>query len=137
MPVGEEIDISKPFGYFTLPEDTARPLTFIAGGIGIAPFISMLRHIKKNALPHPITLIYANSNAERIAYREELLDFKKQLPSFSLTLHTGKITTLKKGKKDTLFYVAGPTEMVVNVSKLLEKSGILHTSVLTEAFTGC
>src|SRR5919107_2285200 len=42
LPVGTEVDVEQPKGSFALPEDTARPLVFVAGGIGITVFRSML-----------------------------------------------------------------------------------------------
>src|SRR4029453_16457719 len=45
LEVGSEVDVEPPKGKFTLPDDTSRPLVFVAGGIGITVFRSMLRYI--------------------------------------------------------------------------------------------
>src|SRR3989454_8826766 len=45
LPVGAEVDVEQPKGEFVLPEDTSRPYVFVAGGIGITVFRSMLRYI--------------------------------------------------------------------------------------------
>jgi ferredoxin-NADP reductase len=59
-------------GDFILPEDPKVPLLYIAGGIGITPFISHLRHLQHTKEDRDIMLIYAVSSDEEIAYREVL-----------------------------------------------------------------
>lgn len=60
LPVGAEVDVDQPKGDFVLPQDTSRPLVFIAGGIGITVFRSMLLYIREERLPYRITLVYSN-----------------------------------------------------------------------------
>jgi glycine betaine catabolism B len=59
-------------GDFTLPKDPKVPLLYVAGGIGITPFISHLRHLQHTKEKRDITLIYAASSDEEIAYRQVL-----------------------------------------------------------------
>lgn len=130
MKPGEEVGISKPFGFFSLPENSSRPLFWIAGGVGIAPFMSMLRTIQKSGLPHSPKLLYANNSSEEIAY-------KKELVSLSPLHHEGKIERIENYDPQSLFYIAGPIGMTVQASKLLEESGVSPQSIFTESFTGC
>src|SRR6266516_2656349 len=51
LPVGAEVEVEEPKGSFVLPEETDRPYVFIAGGIGITVFRSMLRYIDDKGLP--------------------------------------------------------------------------------------
>src|SRR4051812_27570298 len=60
LPVGAEVDVEQPKGDFVLPEDTDRPYVFVAGGIGITVFRSMLRYIADEQLPYRVTLLYSN-----------------------------------------------------------------------------
>src|SRR5438105_9818585 len=60
LPVGAEVDVEPPKGTFVLPEDASRRLVFIAGGIGITTFRSMLRYIQVKALPRRVPLVYSN-----------------------------------------------------------------------------
>src|ERR671931_2507347 len=52
LPVGTEVEVEPPKGTFALPEDSSRPLVFVAGGIGITVFRSMLRYVQAEELPH-------------------------------------------------------------------------------------
>ena len=60
--------MEEPKGSFLLPEDTGVDYVFIAGGIGITVFRSMLRYIADEALPYRITLVYSNRDRESAAF---------------------------------------------------------------------
>jgi len=60
MPFGTEIKLGGPFGSFTLHSDSSRPAVFLAGGIGITPFRSMILHASRSRLPHRLLLFYSN-----------------------------------------------------------------------------
>src|SRR3712207_4674062 len=72
LPVGAEVDVEPPKGKFVLPEDTSRPYVFLAGGIGITVFRSMLRYIDDGDLPYDVTLVYSNRNRAETAFLDEL-----------------------------------------------------------------
>src|SRR5215213_4410938 len=86
LPVGAEVDVEEPKGKFALPEDTTRPLVFVAGGIGITVFRSMLRYIREERLPYRVTLIYSNRDSESTAFLDELRELERELPEFRLVL---------------------------------------------------
>lgn len=79
LPRGSLVEIEGPFGHFVLPRDASRPLVFIAGGIGITPFLSMIRFANENKLNYQITLLYANKNKENAAYLEELTSIAQKI----------------------------------------------------------
>ena len=54
LPIGAEVRVEGPMGSFTLHNNTARPAVLLAGGIGIAPFLSILSHTAAERLRHPI-----------------------------------------------------------------------------------
>ena len=60
MPPGTTVTVDGPRGSFTLPEDTSAPVIFIAGGIAIIPFRSMVRYAAATGTTHPITLFYSS-----------------------------------------------------------------------------
>jgi len=60
LPIGSRARIEGPMGSFCLHNNTARPAVFFAGGIGIAPFISMLTYATEENLRHRIVLFYVN-----------------------------------------------------------------------------
>ena len=81
---GRELDIAGPFGSFTLHRDGSRPAVFLAGGIGITPFRSMLLQATKDALPHRLFLFYSNRRPEDAAFLEEFRELEKQDSRFTL-----------------------------------------------------
>ncbi len=71
--IGEKVYLDGPFGSFTTDHhDHARGFVFIAGGVGITPFMSMLRTMADRKETRPVVLLYANRDWEGIIFREEL-----------------------------------------------------------------
>src|SRR5215218_2234339 len=86
LPVGAEVEVEEPKGSFVLPEDTDRPYVFIAGGIGITVFRTMLKYIAEEGLPHRVTLVYSNRDRESAAFLDELSALEAENPNFRLVL---------------------------------------------------
>src|SRR3989338_6686236 len=74
LKVGDEVKIEGAFGSFILHSDTSRPAVFIAGGIGVTPFISMLREkfssSNQRVTLGKIYLFYSNHRPEDAAFLE-------------------------------------------------------------------
>lgn len=151
MPIGGQIEIHHIGGKFILPEDTAKNYVFIAGGIGITPFMNMIRTIQENNLPHKVTLIYSNRNQESTPFLEELRELENKLPKFKLILtmtedpnwvrEKNKVDAnfIKKYLKEPnsyIYYMAGPPPMVEAVTEELKKAGVETQYIITENFTG-
>src|SRR3546814_7537038 len=81
---GATVIVDGPFGSLTLHSKTARAAVFIAGGIGITPFMSMLRHAAHEALPQQILLLYSNRRPEDAAFLTELQELERKNPRFRL-----------------------------------------------------
>ena len=71
VPLGTRVELLGPAGSFTLQQDVSVPAVFVAGGIGITPFRSMVQDAVSRHLPCEITLIYSNRNPEGAAFHEE------------------------------------------------------------------
>src|SRR5438477_4136324 len=84
LPVGAEVDVEQPKGTFVLPEDIDRPYVFVAGGIGITVFRSMLRYIADERLPYRVTLVYSNRDRASAAFLDELEELERRIPGFRL-----------------------------------------------------
>lgn len=149
LPIGSEVEIGSIMGDFVLPEESAKQLVFIAGGIGITPFISMLTYINEESLSHEIILICSNRDKESTPFYEELQELAKINNKikliFTMTEKTaegnekGRIDTkmIKKhisGYDKKLFYVAGPPEFNIAMLDILEKLKIKDIRV--ENFRG-
>lgn len=151
LPIGTEVEIQRIAGKFTLSEDTSRPLVFIAGGIGITPFISMLRFISEQKLDYKITLIYSNKAASSTAYLEELKTFESRIPDLKLILvmTDDNSWTGEKRRVDAnllkeyfpqpninTYMVVGPPLMVEALEKALLEIGVSEANIKIENFTG-
>src|SRR5260221_5442694 len=80
LSAGSAVVVAKPAGGFTLREDSTAPLVFLAGGIGITPFYSMITYAHAVGLKIQITLIASFSKKEYIIFYEELKKIEKENP---------------------------------------------------------
>ena len=152
LPAGAEVDVEQPKGSFVLPEDTSRPLVFVAGGIGITVFRSMLRYISEDRLPYRVTLVYSNRDRKSTAFLDELRELEQALPDFRLILtmtddpgwegEQRKIDAafvrdhLEGDLNQYTFLVAGPPAMAEGVQGALEEAGISEENVIAEGYSG-
>lgn len=141
LPTDSLVDVEGPFGHLTLPKETSRPLVFIAGGIGITPFLSMLRYATEEKLAYQITLLYVNRNTESAAYLEELTTIAKQNRLFLLKNHFGRIDAdfiqqSVKNLVEPIWYIVGLSTMVAETRYLLSRLDINDTKIYFEDFVG-
>jgi ferredoxin-NADP reductase len=152
LPVGAEVDVEQPKGDFLLPDDTEQDYVFIAGGIGITVFRSMLRYIAEEDLPHRVTLVYSNRDRESAAFLDELRELERAIPNLRLVLtmtddagwdgETRRIDAdvLRDHLGDDLgaftYLVAGPPGMVEAMEKMLREAGVPDEQVRPERFSG-
>lgn len=137
-------------GDFVLPGDTDIPLLFIAGGIGITPFISHLHDMKYHSHTRNITLIYAVTDINDIAYVADLHDSGIKVIIATNTNQPLPIPTWAHANTDRLTanevathvpdaasrraYISGPPAMVDATKKIMRDLGVPHTK--TDYFTG-
>ncbi len=151
LPVGAQVEIYKIKGEFILPEDTSKPLVFIALGIGITPYVSMTRYIKEQNLPYTMTLIYSDSDRESMAFLSEMEAYAKDNPNFKLILTVTKDPQWTGEKRhvdenfvkeyvatlmENIYYISGPPAAVEAVAASLARLGIPTEQIKTENFTG-
>jgi glycine betaine catabolism B len=81
--VGSQLTLRGPQGVFVLPEVIDRDLYFICTGTGIAPFRSMLHHMKLHQVAHQnLYLIFGTRSKQDLLYNDELRELEKELSSF-------------------------------------------------------
>ena len=152
LPVGSDVEVEAPKGKFGLPDDASRPVVFVAGGIGITVFRSMLRYISEEQLPYRVTLIYSNRDRESTAFLDELRELEHALPDFKLVLtmtqdpgwqgETRKVDGefVRDYLDDDLnrytFLVAGPPAMAEGVQGALRDAGVRDENVIAEHYSG-
>ena len=138
LPIGNPVILEGPKGIFTLPNTTATPLIFVAGGIGITPFMSMIRFLTNKKIPYEITLFYYNRNRDTAAYLTELEEYRSFV---RLVLVFGLITEEnfspdRHALLTSLIYIAGPPGMVKETRKILSQLQVNEKQIRTEEFTG-
>jgi ferredoxin-NADP reductase len=152
LEVGDEVEVEEPKGDFVLPEDASRPYVFVAGGIGITVFRSMLRYIADTGEPYQVTLVYSNRDRESTPFLEELQELENTVPGFRLVLtmtqdpgwegetrYVGAdlLRDHLDGDLGSLTYlVAGPPPMVESVVEELASGGVPEDHVLPARFSG-
>lgn len=151
LELGDEVDVEPPKGDYRLPEDTSKPYVFVAGGIGITVFRSMLRYIADTGEPYGITLVYSSRDRESAPFLDELQQLERTLPGFQLVLtmtdddgwdgesrrvgaemlrdHLGDLAA-------RTYLVAGPPPMVESVVEALAEAGVPEEQVLPDRFSG-
>ena len=82
LPLGTEVSIRGPMGSFILHNDLSRPAVLVAGGIGIAPFLSMFSSAAIDKSHPPVFLFYANRYVEDAAFMDTLWDLETSNRSF-------------------------------------------------------
>lgn len=151
--VGDPIAVQAPFGRFsyTLYPDE-RDFVFIAGGIGITPLMSMLRHMRDSGADLKVLLLYSNRAEEDIVFKEELEEISRgSLPHLRVVHilsrgseswtgergHTG-VDAVKRyidgSAKDKTFYVCGPPPMMSSLIADLIGLGVPSSRVRSERF---
>lgn len=151
LPVGSAVEIEGPYGDLTLHDDATRPAVFLAGGIGITPFRSMIRDTAKQARARALYLFYSNRSAEDAAFLSELEQAARENPGFELVAtmtdagdwrgERGFITRemIERHVGDIaspVFYLAGPPAMVAAMATLLKNAGVRPENIRAEEFTG-
>lgn len=141
LAIGKSIEVSYKEGDFIL-EDPNKQYVFIAGGIGITPFRSMLVQMYHDQQPINVTLLYANRD-NNIVFKEELEAIAEKNPNFKIHyilspehVDEAKIRELVPDLTTPLFYISGPEPMVDNLGEMLKKMGIAEDHIKQDWFPG-
>ncbi|MFC5708111.1 ferredoxin--NADP reductase [Aeromonas eucrenophila] len=155
LPLGTELQLNGPFGSLTLHKSLDRTGVLIAGGIGITPFISMLRQAAAQQTPQDLLLIYSNRRPEDAAFLDELQRLEQQNPRFRLlATMTDMARSAQPWQGEThrldghwlwqaigglakpVCYVSGPPPMVEAISEALKVAGLDEEDLRSESFYG-
>jgi ferredoxin-NADP reductase len=141
-------------GDFTLPQDTNKKLVFIAGGIGITPFRSMIKYLIDTKQRRDIVVFYSNKLDSERMYTD-VFDAAQQMVGipivYTLTDEShipsdwkgeqGRIDAAMIAKhvpdwKERIFYLSGPHAMVVGFEEVLKKMGVSSGNIKKDFFPG-
>lgn len=137
LKIDGSIDAKGPDGDFII-EDKNKNYVFIAGGIGITPFHSILMQLKNDRIDPNILLLYQNKD-KNIVFKKEL--DKLNLKNLKIEYLVGKkidgdkVRSIK-GFRSKKFYVSGPEPMVESIEKTLDDLGVPKKNQYYDYFSG-
>lgn len=151
---GETVAVSSLSGDFVLPKDKNKKLVFIAGGIGITPFRSMIQYMIDKNEARPVALFYINKKTTDISYREIFDRAEKNLglktvyaitnpdaeiplsPNFVRVIDARVISEKVPDYKERTFYLSGPRGLVTAFDKILQAMSVKKNQIKKDFFPG-
>ena len=139
LPLGTEINVFGPYGRFILPEQPF-PLIFLAGGIGITPLYSMMKHAFETNYENRIYLLYSTRTRNDMALYKQLssIEDTNLNKKFIFTSETGRLNMDMLSNipefAESMFYICGPPQMVEGLREQLLSMGINEEMIRSEEF---
>ena len=147
---GSMMHVKSPAGAFVYPGGEDRPLVFIAGGVGITPLMSMVRHAVETEPTRPVTLFYSVKSEADVAFHEELQFLGRRHPQlrvfiavtgggptgeyFPGRINESLVATTIPDIADASCLVCGPAPMIDGMTGLLTSLGVPRQQVNFEVF---
>jgi propane monooxygenase reductase subunit len=149
---GDRLDVTGPFGVFTLRDAPDSDLVFVGGGAGMAPILALLRSMASRGIQRKATYYYGARRRRDLCFEEELRQLERMLPSFRYVPalsepgddagwdgEVGLITDVLRRAENNLAradaYVCGPPPMVEAALELLPRLGVAEKRVFYDKFT--
>lgn len=155
MPLGGPLVIDGPGDDLSLHRDGDQPLVLVAGGVGIAPFRSLLREADAANEPMAATLFYSNRRSEDAAYLDEMYELAHRLRGFrfvptmtracesrmiwkgeTMRLGTLLFERCLPAVRGPRYYIAGSTLLISGICQQLERAGVPGGDIRIEMYTG-
>ena len=149
LATGSRLSLSEPCGFF-YPEDETTPRIFVAGGIGIVPFMSMLRSARERKAVVPTMLLYSNRLASDRPFITELAEHEEAGMCVVRNFVTGAregdatasmhrigpddLSSAKESLPGANFFLCGGIEFVRDMRLMLKSIGVSEDAIFTEAF---
>lgn len=134
---GDEITIDEPMGDLVLPLARDIPIVFIAGGIGVASYISMLQQCRAEGLRRSVSLLYAVRSSEDRVFSELLTSFPfAQYKQYTPPQRLSAADILAAGSGEAMWYLSGTEAFVESLRRELERAGVGHTRLVFDYFSG-
>jgi propane monooxygenase reductase subunit len=152
LAIGDRLDLTGPFGAFTLRDGPDADLIFVGGGAGMAPILSLLRSMAERGIRRKATYYYGARRRRDLCFDKELRALEESLPGFRYVPalsepvdsdgwdgEVGLITDVVKRHESDLkgahAYVCGPPPMVEAAMVLLTRLGVPEKRVYYDKFT--
>jgi predicted ferric reductase len=148
---GHRVYLDAPHGAFTLAGRDAEGIGLIAGGVGIAPILSLLRHLRAARDPRPVRLLYGAGGDDRLIAREEIEAMRAEL-NLEVNIVLAEASPDWAGRSGVLdadvvrgwltmeqperwlFLMCGPTAMMQAVEAALQQAGVPLSRIIYERF---
>ncbi len=151
----DEIYILGPFGNFIFDQEKHKDAVFVAGGVGITPFMSIFRYAFDNNLQNKLTLLYGARTIESALYFQEIKQLEDQNKSFKAYFAitdedvSADVARAKKcfinlkmiwetvdfNISDKKFFVCGPPPFMTAMMNCLKRMGVSENDIFTEKFS--
>jgi propane monooxygenase reductase subunit len=149
---GQELEVTGPYGVFTLRDKSERPLLFIGGGAGMAPILALLRSMAEKGSERPAVYYYGARGPSDLFHLDELAELERQLPNFRFVpalshceddadwdgergLITDVVSRLEEELGEVDAYLCGPPPMVDAAIAMLDQGGVPESRVYFDKFT--
>lgn len=143
LAVGEKVTLYGPYGNFFESLLGKKDMVWIAGGIGITPFLGMIEMARKLTVKN-IDLVYCAKTESELVFNNEIRSATAKLGWFSYftycsdkngRISASKVLAITKGSKDSKFLLCGPTEMMESMAKQLSVLGVPKKNIIFEDFS--
>lgn len=147
---GLTVKLRGPFGVFNLRENGFRPRYFVAGGTGLSPVLSMIRHMQQEQHPQEVKLFFGVTHQHELFYLEELKKLEASMPNFSAHVAVMQPDANWQGSKGTVvddllkhlegskaapdIYMCGPPGMIDATFAAAANHGVPKDHVYVEKF---
>jgi propane monooxygenase reductase component len=152
LAIGDQLELTGPFGVFTLREGHDTELVFVGGGAGMAPILALLRSMAERGIQRKATYFYGARKRRDLCFETELRDLEAVIPGFRYVPalsepqdgdgwdgETGLITDVVKRLAGPLkgahAYVCGPPPMVEAAMPVLASAGVEDKRIYYDKFT--
>jgi propane monooxygenase reductase subunit len=152
LKAGDELEVTGPYGVFTLRSSSPRRLLFIGGGAGMAPILCLLRSMAEAGVERPATYYYGARTTTDLFHLDELEELAGRLPALTFVPalseasdgegwdgESGLITEVVERLEDDLAevdaYLCGPPPMVDAAIAMLEAAGVPEAHIYFDKFT--
>jgi propane monooxygenase reductase subunit len=151
LKVGDQLQVTGPYGVFTLRSSSPRRIVFIGGGAGMAPILCLLRSMAEAGVERPVTYYYGARTANDLFHLDEIEALGHRLANFTFVPalsepdgsgwagETGLITDVVERLEGDLgevdAYLCGPPPMVDAAIAMLEAAGVPEAHIYFDKFT--
>jgi ferredoxin-NADP reductase len=153
---GDSMFVQGPFGNFVIDESQDKNVILIAAGIGITPFMSMIKDASETKLNIPIVLLYSNPSQENVPFYNEITELDRKNPKFksAFFITNGPADKLADGRilkgrineerldqitagnyQNFTFFICGPKGFTSSMKSILENNNTDPSKIITEEFT--